>query len=309
MIGMILCGGMGKRLRPLTSSKPKALLEIKRGYTILDRQILQYSSAGIETVFLLTGHLGKKIEGQLGRERFGVRIEYVRERKPLGTLNAIRLGMRKAGEDVMVTNGDVVCDLNMQKMREEWEKSGAWGSMYVVRMRSPYGIVKTSGRWIAGFIEKPLLNHYINGGVYCLSRRVLPVLEKYKIGDIEKTAFPELAAKRKLVWYKEDGIYWASIDSVKDLEAVRKEYANRTDAVWGYKKSLGNTEVLHVMAGKTLRFSSKRNRILVVKEGRGKITSKGTARVLVPGNRVKIKKGVPITIEARRNLWMEEKAD
>ncbi|MDD4898671.1 MAG: sugar phosphate nucleotidyltransferase, partial [Methanocellales archaeon] len=72
MIGMVLCGGHGKRLRPFTSEMPKSLIEIKEGYTILDNQLLGFLSAGIDNVVLLTGHLSEKIKEKYGSEYKGV---------------------------------------------------------------------------------------------------------------------------------------------------------------------------------------------------------------------------------------------
>jgi NDP-sugar pyrophosphorylase family protein len=85
-VGMILCGGFGKRLRPLTETVPKPLIEIKDDYTILDKQLFDFKNAGVNQVFLLTGFLSDKIRERFGEEYLGVKIEYVEEDKPLGTL-------------------------------------------------------------------------------------------------------------------------------------------------------------------------------------------------------------------------------
>ncbi len=144
-------------MRPLTSKIPKVLLELKDGYTILDRQLFGYKSAGIDRVFLLTGHLGGKIRQRCGGEYRGLKIKYIAEKKPLGTLNAIRLGLRKADEDVVVSNGDVVADINLKRMMQEYKRSRRSASIFVTRMRSPYGILRLAGRRIKSFEEKPLL--------------------------------------------------------------------------------------------------------------------------------------------------------
>ena len=116
-VGMILCGGFGKRLRPLTEKIPKPLIEIKDDYTILDKQLFDFKSAGVDRVFLLTGFLADKIQERYGNNHFGVDIEYMEEDKPLGTLNAIKLGMDslRNGEQCVIRNGDVVADLNIKK--------------------------------------------------------------------------------------------------------------------------------------------------------------------------------------------------
>lgn len=300
MIGMILCGGLSKRMRPLTSKIPKVLLELKPGYTILDRQLFGYKSAGIDRVFLLTGHLGEKIRKECGEEHRGLEIEYVVEKKPLGTLNAIRLGLRKADEDVAVSNGDVVADINLRQMMQEFKRSRCSASMFVTRMQSPFGILRLAGGRIRSFEEKPLLEHYINAGYYCLSKRVLPLLEKFKTGNIERTAFPELAARGRLACYKEDvDPFWAAIDTVKDLEEVRKEYSKRTDKPWGYEKLLELTKkrmekLLFIMAGyrTSLHYHKVRDESLHILDGAGWIEFKG-------GRRRRFRKGMKIHIKPK----------
>jgi NDP-sugar pyrophosphorylase family protein len=316
MIGMILCGGLGKRLRPISEDLPKGLLEIKKGYTILDRQIFQFRSAGISRLLLLTAYLGEEIERRFGKKHMGVELEYVREKKPLGTLNAIRLGMEYAGADVVVSNGDVVCDLNLKRMCEEWQRLETWGSIFVVRMRSPYGIVRFRGTKVMGFEEKPVLNYYINGGFYCLSQRVLPILERYRVGDIEKTAFPELARKGKLACHAEEGIYWVSVDSHKDLEAVRREYENRLDKPWGHEKLLklnrqGMEKLLYLMAGyrTSVHYHEKRNEVLKVLRGRGWVIFEDREQAeLKPGKSVRIKPGEMHSLIAKTNLLLHERS-
>lgn len=78
-VGMILCGGFGKRLRPLTERVPKPLIEIKDDYTILDKQLFDFKNSGVEQVFLLTGFLSDKIQERYGTDYMGVKIEYVEE--------------------------------------------------------------------------------------------------------------------------------------------------------------------------------------------------------------------------------------
>lgn len=312
---MILCGGLSKRMRPLTSKFPKVLLELKPGYTILDRQLFGYKSAGIDRVFLLTGHLSGKIRQECGDEHRGLKIEYVAEKKPLGTLNAIRLGLRQADEDVVVSNGDVVADINLRQMMEEFKRSRCPASIFITRMRSPFGILRLEGGRIKSFEEKPLLQHYINAGYYCLSKRVLPLLEKFKIGNIERTAFPELAARGQLACYKEDGDpFWAAIDTVKDLEEVRKEYSNRTDKPWGYEKTLELTKkrmekLLFLMAGyrTSLHYHKVRDEVLRVLGGAGWIEFEGgKRRRFMKGMKIHIKPKVVHSFIASKPLLLRE---
>jgi len=313
MIGMILCGGHGKRFRPLTEKIPKGLLEIKKNYTILDRQLYAHKSAGFDKVFMLTGHLGKKIEKRYGSKHKGMKIGYIMEEKPLGTLNAIRLGMKVAKSDAMVSNGDVVADVNLKRMAQEFKASGCSASMFVVRMRSPYGIVVLGDRYIKSFEEKPVLGHCINGGFYCISKEVLGLLEKFKVGDVEKTAFPRLAEMKKLTYYKEDVPFWMAIDSMKDLETVKKEYENRTDKPWGYEKLLsltkkGMEKELYIMAGykTSFHYHKLRDETLNIVHGAGYVEFEGRREKFKEGSAIPIKPGTPHTIVATENTLIRE---
>lgn len=241
-VGMILCGGFGKRLRPVTEKIPKPLVEIKDDYTILDKQLFDFKNAGVENVYLLAGFLHEKIKERYGNEYSGANIHYVIEDEPLGTLNAIRMGMDDIDDNVqcIIRNGDVVADLNIKKMIEQGEKSDYPFLIFITQMQSPYGIVETSGDRLVSFKEKPLLDYYINGGVY-FSKGKLDFGD-FKTGDIEKTLFPLMAKENKIGYYKEDNLFWMAIDTNKELESVRKEYENRTDKPWGYEKILIHTE-------------------------------------------------------------------
>ncbi len=88
-VGGILCGGLGKRLRPITDSVPKSLIEIKDNYCILDRQLFQMKFSGIEQVYLLSGYLHEKIEERYGKNWNELKIEHIVEDRPRGTLYAI----------------------------------------------------------------------------------------------------------------------------------------------------------------------------------------------------------------------------
>jgi NDP-sugar pyrophosphorylase family protein len=313
MIGMILCGGHGKRFHPLTKKIPKGLLEIKKGYTILDRQLFAYKSAGFDRVLMLTGHLSKKIEKKYGATHKGLKIEYVVEKKPLGTLNAIRLGMIAANDDVFVSNGDVVADINIKRMVQEFKTTEYLASMFVMRMRSPYGIVMLGDRHIESFKEKPVLDYYINAGFYCLSKKILSLLEEFKVGDIEKTVFSRLAEMKKITYYKEEIPFWASIDSMKDWEEVKKEYENRTDKPWGYEKILLLTKELmekelYLMAGykTSFHYHKQRDETLNIISGTGFVEFEGKKEEFRTGSAIPIKPGIPHTIVATENTLIKE---
>jgi len=127
---------------------------------------------------------------------------------PLGALNAIRMGLELVDEDVMIRNGDVVADINLKKMIQRFGESNYPAVIFITRMRSPYGIVEISDDRIKRFHEKPLLNEYINGGVYCFTRDSAQLFHNFKTGEIEKTVFPLLAESNQLGYYREENMLW-----------------------------------------------------------------------------------------------------
>lgn len=239
MIGAILAGGFGKRLKPITDEIPKALVQIRENYTIMDRQVFDFANMGIKDLYVLSGYLGEKIEERYGSHYNGLRFHYLREDKPLGTLFSLRnLLTERSDDDIVLRNGDTVTDLNFKRFIKFGESSSYGIVMYVSRMKSPFGIVDTLGDQITKFREKPFLDHYINAGIYYIKKKSFPYFfEEYVDKDIETTVFPRLANDKMAGAYTEDTM-WLGIDSEKDLEQIRKDYSNRTDERWGYSKVL-----------------------------------------------------------------------
>jgi len=219
MQAVILAGGFGKRLAPLTSEVPKPLLPVG-GRPILVRQIEWLRGFGIRDVVLAVGYLKHKIFETLGDgRRLGVRIFYSVEEEPLGTGGAIKNAEPFVTDDVFVVlNGDVLTNLSLDKLVEAL--GDADGAIALVPLRSPYGIVEyDKDGYISHFREKPILEgFYINAGVYALRRRVLAELPDR--GNIEETLFPRLAQQHRLKAVVYRDVFWKSVDSLKDLEEV-----------------------------------------------------------------------------------------
>ncbi|MEK6977375.1 MAG: sugar phosphate nucleotidyltransferase [Candidatus Hydrothermarchaeota archaeon] len=241
--GIILAGGYGKRLLPLTETTPKPLLELKPGYTILDKQILDLKYAGIRKVYLLIGHLGGKIKERFGQSYKGVKIEYLEEEKPRGTLWALSNALKHTKTDVIVRNGDVVSDINTKNLVLQAQKGEGLITIAVTKMQSPYGIIEFSDRRITSFQEKPVLDLYINAGIYYIRRDAFSLFQKrYERKEVENTVFQTLVEERKASPYYEAGAFWRSVDGIKDLEMVRKEFEARNDKPWGYERVIVNNE-------------------------------------------------------------------
>jgi len=208
---IILAGGLGKRLKPITDYVPKSLIPIKN-IPIIEWQIKYLKKYGINEVIICTGYKTKMIENYLGIKNIGVKIKFSIEKSPLGTGGAIK----KAGKMIndksfFVINGDVITNIDLKKLAK---KSNSIAS---IELRTKFGTLETNGNKISKFREKKeISNLWMNAGIYYLQRETLKDLPNK--GDIEKTLFPNYAKKGKLNTIKFKKIKWHSIDSFKDIE-------------------------------------------------------------------------------------------
>ena len=223
MKALILAGGFGKRLMPLTSERPKPMIEIA-GKPILVWQIELLKKNGIRNVIVTIAHLKEVVIRELGSgHKYGVSLAYVVEDEPLGTGGAIAnaRSVMEGEEKFVVMNGDIITNLSVKRLCEELE-GDLVGTMALVPLPSPYGIVVFDEDYrIREFKEKPKLeDYYINAGVYCFTNEIFNYLPNS--GDIEKTSFPRLAAEGKLKAVVFKDVYWKSIDTYKDVEEADK---------------------------------------------------------------------------------------
>ncbi len=314
-VGIILAGGYGKRLKPITDYVPKPLVEIKENYTILDKQILDLKYAGINEVYLLVGYLWEKIKERYGDEWNDVHINYFVEDEPKGTLWALRNAFSKIEEDAVVRNGDVVADFNIREMMDKANnKEDAWLTIAVTRMRSPYGIIDFKDDVILSFREKPLLDYYINAGVYYIKRDAYEYFEReYTDKAVERTVFPLLADMRKAYIFREDNVFWQSVDSLKDLERVREEYKNKEDKPWGYEKVIILTEEYMVKElylkknyETSLHYHPRKDETMHIMYGQGYIEIEGEKNIVKKGDVVRIPPNKKHRIVATENMLLYE---
>ncbi len=224
MYAIILAGGLGLRLRPLTNRKPKPMVEILRK-PILEYQIEWLKSQGIRNFIIACGYKHEKIMDYFGNgEKFDVNIQYSIEKEKLGTGGGIKQALKYIDDnenDIVVTNGDIITTIDLRPMFEYHKQSNFMATILLVPFKSPYGIVDVDEtNRIRGFREKPELPYWINGGVYVLRRQVEEFLPEK--GDIEKETFPILAEKGLLGSYKSRG-FWRAIDTIKDLSEIEKD--------------------------------------------------------------------------------------
>ena len=176
---VIMAGGRGSRLMPLTDATPKPMLLVG-AKPILEHILTSAISQGFENFVISVNYLGNQIENYFGDgSAWGVSITYLREEEPLGTAGALSLLPRSAPGPIVVSNGDLVTNLDYRAMIQNHEQSGATISMAIRRfeLRNPYGVVATNGEFVEGIVEKPSYVSQVNTGIYVLAPEVLTRLQ------------------------------------------------------------------------------------------------------------------------------------
>jgi len=223
---VIMAGGKGTRLRPLTENFPKPLVAVA-GKPMLEHIIERAKHEGFTDFVFAIHYLGHLVDEYFGDgSRFGVRIEYLRENSPLGTAGALSLLNPRPNEPFVVTNGDVVTDIRYGELLDFHIRHDASATMAVRthEWQHPYGVVQTRGIDISGFEEKPIARSYINAGVYVLSAPVLEELEPNMPCDMP-TLFEKLQSRslRTVAYPMHES--WLDVGCPDDLEKAHHAFA------------------------------------------------------------------------------------
>jgi len=229
---LILAGGQGLRLRPLTDDKPKPLVAVG-GKPIAEWQLdWLIENVDLEQATFLCGYKWTKLKEHFGSDYKGVRIEYSVEESPLGTGGAFRKAMVSAklgDENIVMMNGDIVTDLPLGNMVADhsYGKGNPTVTLLLVPYKSRFGIVHIDKHNVVkSFEEKPeFTDVWINGGIYVASaKRIIGLLPER--GDVERETFPKLAASGQVMAYPYKG-FWSLIDSIKDIQDFEKDLKSR----------------------------------------------------------------------------------
>eukprot|EP00096_Caligus_rogercresseyi_P009794 TRINITY_DN3398_c0_g1_i3.p1 TRINITY_DN3398_c0_g1~~TRINITY_DN3398_c0_g1_i3.p1 ORF type:complete len:327 (+),score=81.09 TRINITY_DN3398_c0_g1_i3:169-1149(+) len=225
MKALILVGGYGTRLRPLTLTRPKPLIEFGNK-PILLHQVEALVEAGVDQVILAVSYHAKTLEEEMVEEskRLGIKITFSHEKEPLGTAGPLALSRELLEGDqspFFVLNSDVICDFPFKKMIEFHKKHGKEGTIVVTKVDEPskYGVVvydKSDGK-IERFVEKPseFVSNKINAGLYIFSPDILKRIQ-IKPTSIEKEVFPFMAKDGQLHCMELDG-FWMDVGQPRDF--------------------------------------------------------------------------------------------
>src|SRR3989344_1476610 len=227
---VILAGGQGTRLRPLTNNIPKALIDI-HGKTITEHILDLFKKYGIRDIILSVGYMKGKIKDYFGDgSRFGVNITYIEEDKPLGTAGPLRLAKHMLNESFIVSNGDELKKINIPRMYRLHKRKNALITIALTTVNDPsmYGVARLDGSRIIEFVEKPKKeeapSNLINAGFYIIEPEVIDMIHKGFV-MFEKDVFPKLAKQGKVRGFPFSG-QWFDTGNFERYETAKKKWAD-----------------------------------------------------------------------------------
>ncbi len=220
---ILLVGGYGTRLKPLTIHTPKPMLEVA-GFSVTSHQIAKAKKANINHIVLGTAFKAEVFKEKLGDgSSLGVQLSYAFEPEQLGTGGGIRnaAALLKSGPEdpIVVFNGDVLSGVNIEKVLKIWKEKNADVALYLTKVKNPkaYGLVPTdeAGNVLA-FLEKPekdedIVTDQINAGMYIFKRKIIDTIQTGRVVSVEREVFPNLLKNNYKVIGVVDESYWLDL--------------------------------------------------------------------------------------------------
>jgi dTDP-glucose pyrophosphorylase len=227
---VIMAGGEGMRLRPITENIPKPMVDIA-GVPLLERQIDRLTQAGIRRVYISVNYLSHVIEEHFGNGRDGgMEIRYLREQKKLGTAGALSLLPERPGRPILVMNGDILTTSDFGSLLAFHQSHAAQITIASVdyHINIPFGVIYAEGPYVQTLAEKPSQRYLCNAGIYAVSPSALELLPEGEHCNMTDMVSACLArGKRVSVFPLHE--YWSDIGTPTDLERARNHFMNRAE--------------------------------------------------------------------------------
>lgn len=219
---VLMAGGKGERLRPLTEKTPKPLIMVG-DKCIIDYNIDRLISYGVKHISVTVNYLGEQIEEHFSEKRDEVKIETVREHKFLGTIGSIKFVNNFYNDTILVMNSDLFTNIDYEDFYLHFMKNDADMSVaavpYIVKI--PYGVFNLDGREVKGLTEKPTLSYYANAGIYLFKRTLLNLIPENEFFNATDFIEKLIDKNFKVVRYPISG-YWIDIGQHDELERARE---------------------------------------------------------------------------------------
>lgn len=221
MKAVIMAGGEGSRLRPLTCTLPKPMAKIL-GKPIMEYILDSLISSGVDTASVTLGYLPHIIEKHFENGYKNMKLNFIREDEPLGTAGGVKNAAAEFDEPFFVVSGDALCDFDFEKIMTYHKASGAMITVVAVDTKDPreYGIVKVgSENRVVGFVEKPswaqAVSNLANTGVYVINPECLKLIPKSKKYDFAADLFPLMLERDMPIYCYHTGDYWCDVGSIE----------------------------------------------------------------------------------------------
>ena len=221
---VIMSGGRGQRLQPFTDSIPKPLLKVG-GKAIIEHNLDRLALFGIDDFWISLRYLGEQIENHLGNgDDKNVKIEYIWESEPLGTIGAVSKINNFQHDYILVTNSDLLTNIDYEKFFLEFLKNNADLAVLTIpyQINVPYAVLETQNGIVKSLKEKPTYTYFSNGGIYLIKKEFLNLIPKNSF--FNSTDLIELLIKKgyKVVSYPFSG-YWLDIGKHEDFERAQTD--------------------------------------------------------------------------------------
>ncbi len=222
---VLMAGGLGKRLRPLTETVPKPMLPVG-GKPLLEQIIGVFADQGFHRISISVNYRKEIVQDYFGDGKsFGVEIDYIEEDEPMGTAGALSLLKERPKRPFIVMNGDLLVSMRFDRLLKFHNDMDAVGTMVVreFEYQVPYGVVRSDGDLMTGIEEKPTERYFVNGGIYVLSPDALDAIQPHEALDMP-TLLTNLKGDGQRVAVFPMSEYWRDIGRIGDLEAARTEF-------------------------------------------------------------------------------------
>lgn len=221
---VIMAGGRGQRLQPLTDSIPKPLLEVG-GKAIMEHNLDRLALFGIDDFWVSVKYLGEQIEDHFGQGKDkNIKIEYVWEKVPLGTIGAVSQIKNFEHDYILVTNSDLLTNIDYEQFFLEFIRQDADLAVLTIpyQVSIPYAVLETNNGTVKSFKEKPTYTYYSNGGIYLMKKEMLNYIPKDTFFNATDLMEQLINNDLKVVSYPFVG-YWLDVGKHEDFEKAQKD--------------------------------------------------------------------------------------
>lgn len=218
---VLMAGGKGERLRPLTEKTPKPLLPVGKK-AIIDHNVDRLISYGINHISVTVNYLKEQIEKHYQEPRNGVQVKTVREPQFLGTIGSVKFVESFFNDTVLVMNSDLFTNIDYEDFFLHFQQHDAEMSVAAIpyNVSIPYGILDLDGRNIKGLLEKPQYNHYANAGIYLIKRRALDEIPNDTFFNATDLVEKLIAEGKKVIRYPLNGT-WIDIGNPQEYQKAQ----------------------------------------------------------------------------------------